>query len=141
MSRRGKQFLSHWLTTVWNWHSPNYWPLLSTVALRVQGTSWSCAYGSWMYNYLCNQCLSPLTLRVWILLRLGVLDTTLCDKVCQWVAVGRYFLRYSVSATNKTDRYWYRWNIAENGAKHHKPKPMFNKKWRNCCQRFVSNKK
>jgi len=27
---------------------------------------WS--YGSWIYNYLCNQCLSPLRLWVWILL-------------------------------------------------------------------------
>jgi len=27
-----------------------------------QGTSWS--YGSWIYNYLCNQCLSPIMLRV-----------------------------------------------------------------------------
>jgi len=22
--------------------------------------SWSWSYGSWIYNYLCNQCLSPL---------------------------------------------------------------------------------
>jgi hypothetical protein len=43
--------------------------------------SWS--YGSWIDNHLWNQCLSPLTLPVWILLRWGVLDTTLCDKVCQ----------------------------------------------------------
>jgi hypothetical protein len=35
------------------------------------------------FNYLCNQCLSPLKLRVLILLRRGVLDTTLCDKVVQ----------------------------------------------------------
>jgi len=34
--------------------------------------------GSWIYNYLCNQCLSPLTLWVLIQLRRGVLDTTLC---------------------------------------------------------------
>jgi hypothetical protein len=26
---------------------------------------WSRSYGSWIYNYLCNQCLSPLKLRVW----------------------------------------------------------------------------
>ena len=31
---------------------------------------------SWCNNYLCNQCLSPLTLWVRIPLRLGVLDTT-----------------------------------------------------------------
>ena len=27
-----------------------------------EGSSWSWSYGSWIYNYLCNQCLSPLTL-------------------------------------------------------------------------------
>jgi hypothetical protein len=27
---------------------------------------------------------SPLTLRVWILLRWGALNTSLSDKVCQW---------------------------------------------------------
>jgi len=26
--------------------------------------SWSWSYCSWIYNYLCNQCLSPLTLWV-----------------------------------------------------------------------------
>ena len=64
--------------------------------------SWS--YGSWIYIYLCNQCLSPLKLLVWILLRRGVLDTTLCDKVCQWIATGQWFsLGTPVSSTNKTD--------------------------------------
>ena len=37
------------------------------------------SYGSWLYNYLGNQCLSPLTLGVLTPLRRGVLDTTLCD--------------------------------------------------------------
>jgi len=46
--------------------------------------SWSWLHGRWMYNYLCNQCLSPLTLWVRTQLRRGALDTTLCDKVCQW---------------------------------------------------------
>jgi len=32
----------------------------------VKGQLWSWQYGSWIYNYLCNQCLSPLTLSVWI---------------------------------------------------------------------------
>jgi len=48
----------------------------------VEGPSWSWSYGSWVYNYICIQCLSPLTLWVRILLKRGVLDTTLCDKVC-----------------------------------------------------------
>jgi hypothetical protein len=33
----------------------------------------------------------------------GVLDTTLCDKVCQWLATGRWFS--PVSSINKTDRH------------------------------------
>jgi hypothetical protein len=34
----------------------------------------------------------------------GVLDTTLCDKVCQWLATGRWFSPGTpVSSTNKTD--------------------------------------
>ena len=28
------------------------------------GPLWSWSYGSWIYNYLCNQCLSPFTLLV-----------------------------------------------------------------------------
>jgi hypothetical protein len=31
----------------------------------------------------------------------GVLDTTLCDKVCQWLATGRWFSL--ISSTNKND--------------------------------------
>ena len=34
----------------------------------------------------------------------GVLDTTLCDKVCQWLATGWWFSPGNpVSSTNKTD--------------------------------------
>jgi len=60
-----------------------------------------------IYNYLCNQCISLLTLWVQTLLRRRVLEPTLCDKVCQWLATGRWF--FPVSATNKTGRH----NIAE----------------------------
>ena len=71
-----------------------------------KGPSWSRSYGSWIYNYLCNQCLSPLKLwgrtRSWR----GVLDTTLCDKVCQWFATCRWFSPGTpVSSTNNTDRH------------------------------------
>jgi len=24
------------------------------------GPSWSWSYGTWIYNYLCNQCISPI---------------------------------------------------------------------------------
>ena len=67
---------------------------------------WLWSYGtcSWIYNYLCNQCLSPLMLWVRILIR--VRCTTLCDKVCQWLATGLWFSPGPpVSSTNKTDHH------------------------------------
>jgi hypothetical protein len=67
------------------------------------GTVVVVSYGSWIYNYLWNQCLSPLKLRVQIPLRWGVLDTTLCDKVCQWLAASHWFS--PISSTNKTDHH------------------------------------
>ena len=89
----------------------SYWP------------SWSWSSGSWIFTYICNQCISSLTLWIWILLMRDVLDTTLCDKVCQWLAAGRWFspgttvpppIRLTVSR--------YNWNIIESVVIHHKPK-------------------
>ena len=37
---------------------------LSKYYTYTQGASWLWLYGSWIYNYLCNQCLSPLNLLV-----------------------------------------------------------------------------
>jgi hypothetical protein len=63
-------------------------------------------HGSWIYNYLCNQCQSPLTLWVWTPLRRGVLNTTLCDKVFQLLMACLWFsLSTPVSSINTTDRY------------------------------------
>jgi hypothetical protein len=43
-------------------------------------------------------------------LRRGVLDPTLCDKVCQWLATGRWSSPgIPVSSTNNTDHH----NISE----------------------------
>ena len=56
-----------------------------------------------IYIFL-NQCLSPLKLLVRTRSLRGVLDTTLCDKVFQWLATSRWFsLGTPVSSTNKTD--------------------------------------
>ena len=47
-----------------------------------------------------------LTLWVQIQFRRGGLDTTLCDKVCQWLSTGLLFSPGTpVSSTNKTDRH------------------------------------
>jgi hypothetical protein len=54
----------------------------------------------------------------------GVLDTTLCDKVCQWLATGRWFSPGTpVSSTNKTDRHDMAkvlLTVASNTTSHHK---------------------
>jgi hypothetical protein len=45
---------------------------------------------------------------VWVQipLRCGVLDTSLCDQVCQWLVTGQWFSpRTSVHSTNKTDHH------------------------------------
>jgi hypothetical protein len=52
------------------------------------------------------ECISSLKLWAKIPLRRGALDTTLCDKVCQWLTTGLWFSRgTAVSSTNKTDRH------------------------------------
>ena len=62
-----------------------------------EGPSWP-----WSHNYICNQCLSQLMLWVWISIRAWC--TTLCDKVCQWLATGWWFSPGPpFSSTNKTD--------------------------------------
>ena len=72
--------------------------------LYIQGPSWSWSYGSWIYNYQYNQCLSPITLRVKSRSWRGAFDTTLRDKVCQWLAAGHWFSPgILVSSINKTD--------------------------------------
>jgi hypothetical protein len=77
----------------------------------INGPSWLQSYCSWIYNYLCNQCQSPLKLWVWIPLMPWwrcVLDTTLCDKVCQWLVTGMCLWFSSstlVSSTNKICSY------------------------------------
>jgi hypothetical protein len=53
--------------------------------------SWPWSYGSWIYNYLCNQCLSPQML--WVQISLRARCTTLCDRVCQWLQQVGGFLR------------------------------------------------
>jgi len=41
------------------------------------GPSWPWSYDSWIYNYLCNQCLSPLM--VWARISIRARCTKLCD--------------------------------------------------------------
>ena len=66
----------------------------------MSGSSWSWSYGtfSWIYNYMCNQCLSPLKLRIQLM--------AMCTRYnIMWLATSRWFSPCTpVSSTNKTDR-------------------------------------
>jgi len=75
------------------------------VSTRINcGPLWSWSYGSWIYNYPCNQCLSPL--KLWVRISIRARCITLCDKVCQWLAVGQWFSSGTpVSSINESDRY------------------------------------
>ena len=80
------------------------WKTVDQLHEQWQGSSWPWWYRSWIYNYLCNQCLSPLMLWVQISIKTGC--TTLCDQVCQWLAAGRWFSPGPpVFSTNKTHRH------------------------------------
>ena len=72
-----------------------------TLIMKGPSWSWSWWYGSWIYNYICNQCLSPLTLWVWSPLSRGELNTKLCDKkVGQWLEASQWFSSgYSFGST------------------------------------------
>ena len=62
------------------------------------------SYGNWIYNYMWNRCLIPLTLWVRIPFRRCVLDTILWDQVCQWLATSLWFSSITpVSSTKTTD--------------------------------------
>ena len=81
---------------------------------------WYCSFLSYPY---CLHC-SPLTLWVLIPLKRGVLDTTLYDKVYQWLTTGRWFSPGTLdSSTNKTDSHD-NFNTLKSGIKHHNPKPL-----------------
>ena len=87
--------------------------------------SWSWLHGSWIYNYMSNEWLSPLKLWVESVSWRGVLDTALCDQVFQWLATGRWYsLGTIIPSANKTDSQDKNRNIVESGVKHHNPNPV-----------------
>jgi hypothetical protein len=59
------------------------------------GSWWSWSYGSWIYNYLRNQCLWPQKSWVGILLvvrctRYNIMSVTLYTTLCQWHSIQHY---------------------------------------------------
>ena len=104
--------------------------------------SWSC--GSWIYNYLCNQCLSPLKLvgftttyaisayhhqRCEFESRSGkmyLIQHYVIKFVSDFVAGHWFFPGTLVSSTNKTDLPRYSGNIVDSGVKHNYPNSLPN---------------
>jgi hypothetical protein len=91
--------------------------------------SWSWLYGSWINDYLCNRCLSPLKLWVWIPhmarctrynFRRYSLSVT-CDR-------SMVFSRYSWFLHQENGTPQYNRNFVESGVKHHNLNPALQKK-------------
>jgi hypothetical protein len=59
----------------------HYFPLIYSYNLvwGEGGVLWPWSYGSWIYNYLWNQCLSSLIL--WVGISIRARSTTLCDSL------------------------------------------------------------
>jgi hypothetical protein len=81
-------------------------PLLYPPYRPTEVPSWSWSYGCWIYNYLHNQCLSPLKLWVRVPLMAKLTGYNFMWKVCQWLATGWWFSPGTpFSSNNKTDRH------------------------------------
>ena len=99
------------------------WLVYNTNFSNISALSWcgeaivAMIYGSWIYNYLCNRCLSPL---MWVWISIRARCTTLCDKslsvTCDRSVV---FSRYSGLLQQKNWPPRYNWNIVESAVKHH----------------------
>jgi hypothetical protein len=103
------------------WQSYSSWPLMcpSQQMLRLNVVwFWFCLWCNnqmdtwhlkWLHIYWnCEPHIKPWSWQ-------GVLDTTLCDKVCQWFAPGTPV--FSINETDLHDN----WNIVESGVKRQKP--------------------
>ena len=102
------------LIIVWFHLSMQSLPIsIKVLELEVYFISIDWSYGSWIYNYLCNQCLSPLKLWVRYNIMWSSLSVT-CDRSMVFSGYSSFLHQW-----NRLPRY--NWNIVESGAKHHNP--------------------
>ena len=98
------------------------WVCLTFIAYEVFNQSFiteSCPWwcNSWIYNYVCNQCLSPFVLWVRILIRevynsmWSSLAVT-CDRSVVFSESSDFLHKWNWPS-------WYSWNIVERGVKHY----------------------
>ena len=96
-----KQYATYFTTKEWTLYTLDtrhkvQWHVIRYITeeeylLLFQGPSWSWSYGSLIYNYLCNQCLSPLM--VWLRISIRAICTTLGNKVVSDLDQVGVFLR------------------------------------------------
>ena len=86
------------------------------------GMSWSWSYGSWIFNFLCNQCM-PITTNLVSLNPVHGEVYLIQHYVLKFVSDLRH-----VSGFLRKLRFppRYNWNIVESGIKHHKPNHMWS---------------
>ena len=85
-----------------------------------QGSLWPWSYGSWIYKYMCNQCLSPLTLWVQIsymarCAQYNIMWLSLSVTCASSVV----FFGYSGILRHYNWPPQYNWNIVKSGVKQH----------------------
>ena len=88
------------------------------------GLLWSWSHGSWIYNYLCNQCLSPLMLwvRIPLMERCTRYNIYVINFISNWRQVNGFLsVLYFLHQWNWLPRY--NWNIVESGINYHNPNP------------------
>ena len=71
-----------------------------------QRPSWSWSYIGWVYNYLCNQYLSPLTLWVRITLSRGFLNTIQPYVIKYFSDMTEILLKMALNTINQTNQVW-----------------------------------
>jgi hypothetical protein len=87
-------------------------------------SSWS--HGSWIYNYLCNQYLSPLTLWVQIQFMAGVylIQHYMIKLISDLRHVDDFLWGFPLSLSIKMTATIYSWNIIESGVKNPNPNSL-----------------
>jgi len=93
-----------------------------TICIWKEGPSWSWSYDSWIYNYLCKQCLSPL--KLWVrtsFMARCTLQLYVIKFVCDLRQVSGFLQVLHVSSTNKTKCHSIAEIFFESGIKQHIP--------------------
>jgi hypothetical protein len=95
-----------WISFLWKQRMIDYY----VTAFIPEGPSWPWSYGSWIYNYLWNQCLTPL---MWVRISIRRVVQHNVIKFIRHLRQVSGFLRFSGFL------HQYNWNIVESGIKHH----------------------